>query len=417
MTVLPAHPHHPRTSLLDVLSNDLVLRELTPYLDLRSLLALSATCRTSRALLRKPGSIHYIDLSSCSFHTVSKFLSLPHIAQSLRVLFLDNCSLDDELLTSLFLDFRLRHLSLCRSFGWSLEQLCEILQRYYINPLPVCAASLVAQEAARSKSAAAARHHAGRTSYSTSPASFSLSSAHSAASLASSPATDYEYNNSESYECFNDPEIDYAAAAAAEDDYLPPPIDGQHPQCCTPMCARRPTIKSLSLLGGPTFPTDSISVTAPIFQVIAREAGLATDLVSCEAHPANAAPLPLMPLLPDGSGPADGPAAPVGWFLAADSSKQCAECGNGAQRLCLRCSMLRTCSTCQKSWCTNCDPQASKARLDCYDCGPTCEDCRVGTVSFCKFCKAKYCRTHQEGSTELYCDWCSSRGGRNRHYF
>lgn len=330
-----AGPH-----FLDLLANDLVLRELTPFLDLRSLCSLGASCKMAREILARPGAVHYLDLTSSSLHAILKCLFIMSVKSSLRVLILDNCTVDDTLLASLFLDFRLRHLSLRKSYGWTLAQLCEILQRYYINPLPVCAASLVAQEAIRAKAVA---------ELSTSPAASSVASSvpqadlsNSFGSIASSFTVDYDMPDME-YQSFNNSEIDYAATVDA-------------PQCCTPMCARRPTITSIALLGGPMFPTDSASTTAPIFQVIAREARVETDLVPCEAHHTDALQVP------------------VGWFLAEQNpSRPCSSCGNCSQKLCLRCSMLRTCSGCQKSWCTNCDPSASKARLDCYDCGPTCD--------------------------------------------
>ncbi|KAK9245820.1 hypothetical protein V1506DRAFT_537194 [Lipomyces tetrasporus] len=353
-----------QTTLLDLLRNELVLRALTPYLSLPSLISLATSCHTLHAtLLRHHGAIHELDLSLCSSRTINKVLSLAVIRSSLRAVYLDACFVDNLLLTSLFTDFKLRHLSLSSSYGWTLEHLCEIIEKFYLAPLPVCAEPLVAEQV-RAISVSVATTESPSDASSPSPTE----------TLCSSPATDYGG-------------------------------DYDEVTCCVPMCTKRPTIKSLGLLGGPTFPTTSLSTTAPLFVNIATRAGIITDLTPCEAHP------------PSTSTSTSDAVATEGWFLAEHNPRECHSCGPSKEKLCLCCLVLRSCRGCLKFWCSKCDPSVAKTKLDCYDCGPTCESCKLGIVSFCNFCKAKYCRIHQEGSTDEYCDWCSSRGGRYRFSF
>ncbi|KAK9467879.1 hypothetical protein V1512DRAFT_205174 [Lipomyces arxii] len=319
--------------LVSLMSNDIILRTLTPYLPLSALGNLARTCSSlNDILLCRPGAIHELDLAFYSTKTVAKVLEMPVVRSSLRVLFLDSCFVDNEGLKSLFIEYKLRHLSLCASYGWSLECLTDLIEKYYLISVSV--------------------------SVELSPSS----------SLSSSYAT---------------------SVFSGHSGYSTPTTEDDRPS--------RPSIKSLGLLGGPMFPTTSLSATAPVFVELATKAGIVTDLTQCQAH----FPAP----------------SPAGWFLAEPNARTCHTCGRADENLCLRCLVLRSCRGCQKFWCSKCDPTVSRTRLDCYDCGPTCETCKLGVANFCKFCKAKYCRVHQEGSTDEYCDWCSSRGGRSRHLY
>ncbi|KAK9376239.1 uncharacterized protein V1513DRAFT_439712 [Lipomyces chichibuensis] len=357
---LYAPPALQQTTLLDLLSNVLVLRALTPYLSIYSLIAVATTCRTLHTtFLRHHGAVHELDLSLCSSSTVNKVLSLDVIRSSLRTLYLDSCFVDDMLLTSLFADYKLRHLSLSSSYGWTLEHLCELVQKFCLAPMPVCSVPLLVEHAQSVPLSVVAT---GSSSTESSPSP--------TGTLCSSPATDYGY--------------------ICDDDVT---------------CCARLSIKSLGLLGGPTFPTSSLSTTAPIFANIARRAGIITDLTPCEAHP------------PSTSTSSSEYVMTQGWFLAEHNPRECHSCRRAEEKLCLHCLVLRSCRGCLKFWCSKCDPSVMKTKLDCYECGPTCESCKFGIISFCNFCKAKYCRIHQEGSTEKYCDWCSSRGGRYRFSF
>ncbi|KAK9433538.1 hypothetical protein V1505DRAFT_362952 [Lipomyces doorenjongii] len=366
---LYAPPAVQQTTLLDLLSNALVLRALTPYLSLQSLIALATTCHTLHTtFLRHPGAVHELDLSLCSSRTINKVLSLDVVKSSLRALYLDSCFVDDMLLTSLFSEYKLRHLSLSSSYGWTLEHLCELIEKFCLAPMAVCAVPLVVEQATLVPRSGVAT---GSSSTESSPSPTET--------LCSSPATDYGY--------------------ACDDDVM----------CCVTMCAKRPSIKSLGLLGGPTFPTTSLSATAPIFANIATRAGIITDLTPCEAHPSSTST--------STSTSSSDSVMTQGWFLAEYNPRECHSCRRAEEKLCLRCLVLRSCRGCLKFWCSKCDPSVMKTKLDCYDCGPTCESCKLGIISFCNFCKAKYCRIHQEGSTDKYCDWCSSRGGRYRFSF
>ncbi|KAK9368027.1 hypothetical protein V1509DRAFT_625146 [Lipomyces kononenkoae] len=353
-----------KITLLDLLSNAIVLRDLTPYLSLHSLIALATTCHTlHNTLLRHSGAIHELDLSLCSSRLINKVLSLGVIKSSLRAIYLDSCFVDDELLTCLFTEYKLRHLSLSSSYGWTLDHLCELVEKFSILPAPVLTVS--------SASVEQAQHRVLRTGV-ISRSSSASSSPSPTETLCSSPATDYEY--------------------ACDDDAM----------YCVPI---RTSIKSLGILGGPTFPTTSLSSAAPMFVDLATRAGIVTDLTPCEAH------------LQSSSTPSSDAEVTQGWFLAEHHARECHSCRQEEEKLCLRCIVLRSCRGCLKFWCSKCDPSLTKTKLDCYDCGPTCDSCKVDVISFCNFCKAKYCRIHQEGSTAQYCDWCSSRGGRYRFSF
>ncbi|KAK9237872.1 hypothetical protein V1525DRAFT_133999 [Lipomyces kononenkoae] len=350
-------------TLLDLLSNALVLRALTPYLSLHSLIALATTCHTlHNTLLQHSGAVHELDLSLCSSRVIHKALSLGVIKSSLRALYLDSCFVDDELLTRLFTEYKLRHLSLSSSYGWTLDRLCELIEKFSILPVPALTVSTSVEHALPTVPRSDVLSQFSSSSSSPSPTE----------TLCSSPATDYEY--------------------ACDDDAI----------CYAPI---RSSVKSLGLLGAPTFPTTSLSSNAPIFANIATRAGITTDLMQCEAHPQSASTSSL-----------DADVTP-GWFLAEHHARECHSCGRADEKLCLRCLVLRSCRGCLKFWCSKCDPDITKTKLDCYDCGPTCDSCKDGVISFCNFCKAKYCRIHQEGSTAQYCDWCSSRGGRYRFSF
>ncbi|KAK9450593.1 uncharacterized protein V1518DRAFT_414228 [Limtongia smithiae] len=328
----------PALTLLDLLSNDIIICTLVQYLPLGAISRLASTCKTLQYyLFQQPGTIQELDLTFSGPERISLVLSQPIIKSGLRKLYLDSCTIDNDMLTALFLQYRLSHLSLSSCSGWDLDHLSNLIKTYYISP---------------------------------------------------SRAEEMELESPALSSDEEQDEYDY------DDDYY----------------ARRPTIKFLGLLGGPTFPTSAICNRAPMLVKLAKRAGIKTDLMPCEAHP-------LGDRAGYGAPAAAATAAAGGWYLAEPNARRCYECGRAEERLCLKCLVSRSCHGCHKFWCSGCDAKLVKTKQDCYDCGHTCEDCKSGVVKFCKFCKAKYCRVHQEGSTEEYCDWCSSRGGRTRFFF
>ncbi|KAK9480174.1 hypothetical protein V1514DRAFT_326612 [Lipomyces japonicus] len=366
-----------------IVDNDLVLRTLTPYLSAHDLFSLAATCSSFRRILLGAGSepdtavtrwhcpVHELDLTGCSSRAVTRVLAVPVFKKSLRLLFLDGCFVGDDMLQTLFTDFRLRYLSLSASYGWSLERLCQLIEKLYFVPLDTVLPT--------------------PTCLTLSPLKLPVASLATsrASSLASRRSSFASFTDDTSSDDYSDSEIMEIDENDDDDEYVMPDYCYYEPR---PV----PSIRRLGLIGGPTFPTACPSTTAPLFVNIASRAGIQTDLVACQAHP------------PQTTVSADG------WFLAEPKSRRCHACQSASEKLCLRCQVLRSCRSCGKFWCRGCDPHGTRTQLDCYDCGPTCLDCKQGKVSFCKFCKAKYCRLHQESSTESYCDWCSSRGGKVR---
>ncbi|KAH6981703.1 hypothetical protein BKA56DRAFT_672505 [Ilyonectria sp. MPI-CAGE-AT-0026] len=105
----------------------------------------------------------------------------------------------------------------------------------------------------------------------------------------------------------------------------------------------------------------------------------------------------------------------------------------GAQAFTARCGDCLTerfCVCCNKWWCESCyylpgqgmgeqvvvvDYEGGWSSLDNTDAEWTvakskCDECIERTQKVCKKCCGGYCLTHNEGSTESFCDWCVSRG-------
>lgn len=109
---------------------------------------------------------------------------------------------------------------------------------------------------------------------------------------------------------------------------------------------------------------------------------------------------------------------------------------------CQDCLRNRYCECCNKWWCEDCydddafskghgvsskSPSESSARnaqsdsndvkgvtRECWDCGLNCFDCSLLRQQRCIICGGGYCTIHNEGSTLTTCDWCST--GNNRHH-
>ncbi|KAH8200119.1 hypothetical protein TruAng_005690 [Truncatella angustata] len=58
-----------------------------------------------------------------------------------------------------------------------------------------------------------------------------------------------------------------------------------------------------------------------------------------------------------------------------------------------------------------------KIKRDCWECLTNCLDCIAQTQLRCRCCGGGYCIVHYEGSTETLCDWCSARGRRIRELY
>ncbi|KAK9473750.1 uncharacterized protein V1510DRAFT_391751 [Dipodascopsis tothii] len=342
-------------TLETVLANELVLQTLLPYLSFQSLCSLVQTGSRVRALVTTtPGAIHYLDLSLCSPRQINSMLARDYVRASLRTLYLDSCCVDNQLVRALFTEYSLRFLSLSTSYGWSLDSLSKLIQTLYLParaPRPSPPADELAPIVV--------------------PASVSPSSVPFAVPGAADAADEPM------------PDAPPADDGAADDDYYPAPYRRKRPG--------DRTICTLHVLGGPIFPTTTMSTSAQDFVATATRAGIKTDLERCQAHIAS-----------------------EGWYLVEREPKLCSSCGHMSEKLCLRCIVRRSCRGCLKFWCSACDPELTSSRLDCYDCGNTCNGCRAGAIRTCGFCKTRYCRVHQESSTDSYCDWCSSRGGRCR---
>ncbi|KAI0477170.1 hypothetical protein GGR56DRAFT_665300 [Xylariaceae sp. FL0804] len=53
-----------------------------------------------------------------------------------------------------------------------------------------------------------------------------------------------------------------------------------------------------------------------------------------------------------------------------------------------------------------------KIARSCWECKTNCLDCIANTQKLCKACGGGYCILHYDGSTATLCDWCSRRRGR-----
>lgn len=112
---------------------------------------------------------------------------------------------------------------------------------------------------------------------------------------------------------------------------------------------------------------------------------------------------------------------------------------------CLECIRERYCFSCNQWWCESCYEVPSREQLaqnvwivdeanallyheitaleqqkvktpkitrSCWECEHNCLDCIAETQKHCQRCGGGYCIIHHEGSTLRLCDWCSQRGGR-----
>ncbi|CZT15947.1 uncharacterized protein RCC_01786 [Ramularia collo-cygni] len=125
-------------------------------------------------------------------------------------------------------------------------------------------------------------------------------------------------------------------------------------------------------------------------------------------------------------------------------------------RLILRCEDClrgRWCEQCNRWWCENCYPDpVSRAHTrtemqqlelreelqsngwvtattepklstkvgvhrDCFECGRTCEQCKSQVIKNCRQCLAEYCFPHDEHCSEVKCGWCNYIGRRTREEF
>ncbi|KAF7919491.1 uncharacterized protein EAE98_009331 [Botrytis deweyae] len=107
---------------------------------------------------------------------------------------------------------------------------------------------------------------------------------------------------------------------------------------------------------------------------------------------------------------------------------------------CVDCLRTRYCEACRKWWCEDCfegtqpisstssspllpsmvpEVESSKFGVSksCLFCGLNCHECIQKTQLRCKICNGGYCTVHNEGSTLTTCDWCSRSGRRTRELY
>lgn len=108
---------------------------------------------------------------------------------------------------------------------------------------------------------------------------------------------------------------------------------------------------------------------------------------------------------------------------------------------CTDCMTDRRCHRCSKWFCSDCLPQPVRIRVnlsphqtavqgsrsasgsiipfpeqelergvskDCWECGPTCMSCKIEVERKCQNCRGEYCIEHNEGCSEHMCDWCNT---------
>lgn len=80
---------------------------------------------------------------------------------------------------------------------------------------------------------------------------------------------------------------------------------------------------------------------------------------------------------------------------------------------CDQCVINRRCYRCRRWWCSSCAPQTATPQSsnvvisrDCWDCGPTCHDCKMDVQRTCSSCQGEYCILHNDGCSPTKCDWC-----------
>ncbi|KAE8384632.1 hypothetical protein BDV23DRAFT_31506 [Aspergillus alliaceus] len=108
---------------------------------------------------------------------------------------------------------------------------------------------------------------------------------------------------------------------------------------------------------------------------------------------------------------------------------------------CAECLNDRWCHRCNKWFCANCLPSPERERTnlsphqtavrgprnnqdigssharrrlghgvsrDCWECGPTCASCKTECQRTCQNCRGEYCVDHNEGCSPTMCDWCNT---------
>ncbi|KAL7269081.1 hypothetical protein RUND412_008269 [Rhizina undulata] len=91
--------------------------------------------------------------------------------------------------------------------------------------------------------------------------------------------------------------------------------------------------------------------------------------------------------------------------------------GEDATLRCRECMKGRWCEGCGKWWCEECCPRAEEKQhvsLDCYDCGFLCESCTEPVSKTCLSCRGGYCIAHNEGADHERCEWCNSSRRRTQ---
>ncbi|PYI24246.1 hypothetical protein BO99DRAFT_374163 [Aspergillus violaceofuscus CBS 115571] len=101
---------------------------------------------------------------------------------------------------------------------------------------------------------------------------------------------------------------------------------------------------------------------------------------------------------------------------------------------CTECLTDRWCHRCNKWFCADCLPYPERVRSnltphqtatreprgdesnrgrsgvskDCWECGPTCAMCKAECQRTCNTCRGDYCVEHNEGCSSTLCDWCNT---------
>ncbi|RAL13629.1 uncharacterized protein BO97DRAFT_449693 [Aspergillus homomorphus CBS 101889] len=101
---------------------------------------------------------------------------------------------------------------------------------------------------------------------------------------------------------------------------------------------------------------------------------------------------------------------------------------------CTECLTDRWCHRCNKWFCADCLPHPERVRShltphqtanrgrrgdglniggpgvskDCWECGPTCVMCKAECQRTCNTCRGNYCVEHNEGCSSTLCDWCNT---------
>ena len=149
-------------SLLDLLSNDLILRHTSPYIGVRSLVSLAATSKAYQSIVYEtPQAFQHVDLCGIrslkradkdssvddesaievytqTFNTLFSALESRHVLQDVRTLILDDLGVPSAILEEVLFSerFQIRLLSLRRSHRVYTTRMDEILRRLFRRHLP-----------------------------------------------------------------------------------------------------------------------------------------------------------------------------------------------------------------------------------------------------------------------------------------